>query len=230
MLGKIFLIDSEAETRDLVTIYLTRDGFQVLTHNEGTRALEVFSKNNPDLIILEVNLSGLDGFEVCQRLRFKTQVPIIFLSSRSEITDKVLGLGVGANDFITKPFNPTELSARVRANILRYKVLTEQLGQKPEILKFNDLEININARDIKLNNKNILLSAKEFDLFTELASHPNKVFTVEQLFEKIWGYDNDADCRTVIVHLGNLRKKIETDPSEPRHIVNVRGVGYKFMP
>ncbi len=230
MNGKVLLIDSEAESRDLVTIYLARDGFEVITHADGASALDMYKKNNPDLVILEVNLLGLDGYEVCRRLRYNTQAPIIFLTNRSDLTDIVLGLGVGANDYITKPFNPIELSARVRAHLLRYKMLIEQSASKSEILKFDDLEINIHAREIRVANKRIDLSAKEFDLLTELASHPNKVFTVEQLFERIWGYDNDADCRTVTVHLGNLRKKIENDPASPRYIVNVRGVGYKFLP
>ncbi|MBU7007106.1 response regulator transcription factor [Phosphitispora fastidiosa] len=228
MIGKVLLIDSEAESRDLVTIYLTREGFLVVTHGEGTTALDIFDKIRPDLVILEVNLSGLDGYEVCRRLRYNTQVPIIFLSHRSDLTDIVLGLGLGANDYVAKPFNPVELAARVRAQLLRYKTLCEQSVTKPSILRFNDLEIDINARELKQNNSRIDLSAKEFDLLAELASCPNKVFTIEELFEKIWGYDNDADCRTVTVHLGKLRKKIEQDPSSPHYIVNVRGVGYKL--
>ncbi len=228
MIGKVLLIDSEAESRDLVTIYLTREGFLVVTHGEGTTALDIFNKISPDVVILEVNLSGLDGYEVCRRLRYNTQVPIIFLSHRSDLTDIVLGLGLGANDYVAKPFNPVELAARVRAHLLRYKTLSEQSVAKPSILRFKDLEIDINARETKLNNSRIDLSAKEFDLLAELASCPNKVFTIEELFEKIWGYDNDADCRTVTVHLGKLRKKIEQDPSSPHYIVNVRGVGYKL--
>lgn len=230
MSGKVLIIDSEAETRDLVTIYLARDGFQVITHGDGASALSAYEKNSPDLVILEVNLSGFDGYEVCRRLRNCTQVPIIFLTTRSDLTDIVLGLGIGANDYIAKPFNPIELSARVRAHLLRHRMLMEQSGLKLEILKFDDLDINIHAREVRIVNKKIELSAKEFDLLTELASHPNKVFTVEQLFERIWGYDHDADCRTVTVHLGNLRRKIESNPASPRYIINVRGVGYKFLP
>lgn len=226
---KILIADDHVEICDLVEQFLNHDGFKVIKTEHAKGALDLFHANKPNLIILDIILPDMDGIELCKEFRKITDVPIIFISCKHDEIDKILALGVGGDDYLTKPFSPRELVARVKAH-LRRNVLTllPKQDEKPSPLLYQDLEINPSTHTVKVCQKAISLSAKEFELLHHLAANPNRVYNNDQLFNLIWGSDSMGDTRTVMVHISNLRKKIEKDPSNPKYVSTIRGVGYKF--
>lgn len=221
----ILLIEDEAKIADLIKIYLEREGYSVFIVSDGSQAVDAFKEHQPDLVILDLMLPGLDGLEVCRLIRQISTVPVLILTAKDEETDKIIGLSIGADDYITKPFSPKELVARVKAHLRRCKYWHLQ---KEEILGDERLKINTGTRQVWLNGTEIKLTALEFELLSTLMSSPGRVFTREQLLDLVWGVNYVGDPRVVDVHIGNIRKKVEKDPSSPRLIKTVRDVGYKF--
>jgi len=222
----ILIIDDEPNILNVVTAYLQAEGFTVHTATDGPTGLTAVQTIHPDLIVLDVMLPGLDGIELLTRLRRESDVYVIMLTAKSEETDKIVGLSVGADDYLTKPFSPRELVARVKAALRRYGKPADTFDTK--VLAFNQLRIDVNARRVWKNDELVDLTAIEFDLLHALAEHPGRVLSREQLLERVWGHDFYGEDRVVDVHLGHIRKKIETDPANPQLIVTVRGVGYRF--
>ncbi len=232
--AKILVVDDESNILDVIELYLLREGFKVLRAADGQTALSLYAEHKPDLVILDVMLPQLDGFEVLKRLRAQgtTAAPVIMLTAKSQEEDKLTGLEGGADDYITKPFSPREMVARVKIALRRAQ---ETNATRPaaatnqeEILTLGGLWINKNSRSVTLESKSVELTAKEFDLLWFLASNPGQVFTREQLLDKVWDYSFFGEMSTVTVHVRRLREKVEIDPMRPRHIKTVWGVGYKF--
>lgn len=224
----ITIIEDEPNICEIVSLYLRRAGYSVNAYTDGLAAFEALAHQLPDLIILDVMLPGMDGFSLIRQLRDRTDVPIIMLTSRGEETDRIGGLELGADDYVTKPFSPQELVSRVRAVLRRAHPPSETITASPLI--FGDLAINPQTRLVTLSGREIILSAKEFDMLYYMAQSPRQVFTREQLLESIWGMSEYIDPSTVTVHIRRLREKIEIDPSSPMHLVTVWGIGYKFEP
>lgn len=223
---RILVVEDEPMVAEVVERYLRRDGYEVALARDGLDALESFDKLQPDLIVLDLMLPGLDGMEVCRRIRGRSSVPILMLTARGEEVDKLLGLEIGADDYVTKPFSPRELAARVKV-ILRRAGHPQAEG---DTLRFEDLRINAKTRIVESAGGHITLTAREFDLLHFLASHPGQVFTRDQLLDHVWDFEFPGDDSTVTVHIRRLRAKVEADPSRPRHLKTVWGVGYKFEP
>lgn len=228
--NKILVVDDEIEITALLSLYLRREGYRVYVANNGYTALQMAKDVEPDLIILDILLQSLNGIEVCKEIRKTSHVPILFISCKSDDVDIILGLTVGGDDYITKPFSPSQLVARVKAH-LRRTSLSAQAWQHSahHKISFEDLEMDLRSHTVTVRGKAVALSAKEFDLLAYLARSPNKVFKLEQLYQHIWNTESFGDTRTLMVHISNLRKKIEPDPAHPQYIVTVRGVGYKFQ-
>lgn len=223
------LVEDDPEIRNFIKLYLTKDGYEVIEVERGDLALEVFARENPDLVMLDILLPGLDGIEVCREIRKTSIVPIIILSNKIDETDKIIGLTVGADDYITKPFSPRELSARIRTHLRRKMYYDKQQHEKKSVLTFDHLTIDLARHLVVSYGKEVDLSAKEFNLLICMAKHPGRIFSVEELYERVWGEFSFGDTRTVNVHISSLRKKIERDPAKPEFILTVRGAGYKFM-
>lgn len=220
---KVLIVDDDAKTVELVKLYLNRDGYRVLTAFDGVEALRLAREAHPDLIVLDLMLPGVDGLEVCRTLRNESDVPIIMLTARSTDEDKLRGLDLGADDYVTKPFSPRELAARVRA------VLRRLPGDRgPAEIRCGDLFIDFNKREAFLAGRPLKLTQVEFKLLGVLAREPGRVFSRAQLIERALGYDFQGFDRTIDVHILNLRRKLEPDPSHPRYIKTVYGAGYKF--
>jgi DNA-binding response OmpR family regulator len=230
MTGKGILVVEDDKTLLATLEYnLTKEGYNVSTATSGTQAVEVARSNKPELIILDIMLPGLDGFEVCRILRKEMVVPILMLTAKSEEVDKIVGLEVGADDYMTKPFSMRELLARIRAIFRRVEMVSEVPATKESPLKVNNLEIDLARRRVTLDDDVILnLTPKEFDLLAFLAENRGLVFSREQLLEKVWGYDYAGDTRTVDVHIRWLREKVEVNPQKPKRLITIRGVGYKL--
>jgi DNA-binding response OmpR family regulator len=227
--GVILVVDDEPQITRLARDYLTRDGFRVVTAHDGPTALAQARHEPPDLVVLDLNLPGMDGLEVCRALRRVSDVPIIMLTARAEETDRLIGLELGADDYIVKPFSPRELVARVRAVLRRARGVLRE----PSAIRFGNLEIDIEGRSVRRADEPISLTRSEFNLLATLAQNPGQVFSREQLLERIHGaaYDGvayDGFDRSVDSHIRNLRRKLESDPLAPRYILTVYGVGYKF--
>lgn len=225
---KILVVDDEVEISNLINLYLSKNGFSVVNVYCGIDALNQVKSNNFDLIILDILLPDIDGLELCQQLRRQTNVPIIFLSCKCEDLDKILGFTVGGDDYITKPFSPGVLVARVKAHLRRDRLSNIKHNNENALIEYPGLTINASTHNVHVNDKAVTLSATEFSLLTLLAKNPNIVFSSEQLYDLIWKENNIGDTRTVMVHVSNLRKKIERDPSNPEYIITLKGVGYKF--
>lgn len=223
------LVEDDPEIRNFIKLYLTKDGYEVIEVERGDLALEVFARENPDLVMLDILLPGLDGIEVCREIRKTSIVPIIILSNKIDETDKIIGLTVGADDYITKPFSPRELSARIRTHLRRKMYYDKQQHEKKSVLTFDHLTIDLARHLVVSYGKEVDLSAKEFNLLICMTKHPGRIFSVEELYERVWGEFSFGDTRTVNVHISSLRKKIERDPAKPEFILTVRGAGYKFM-
>ncbi len=223
---KVLIVDDDAKIVELVKLYLTRDSYSVLTASDGNEALRLAREARPDLIVLDIMLPGINGLEVCRTLRNESSVPIILLTARTTEEDRIIGLDMGADDYVTKPFSPKELAARVRA-VLR-RTPDEMLRMGPEEIRSGDLTINFLRHEVFLAGRSIDLTPVEFKLLGVLMREPNRVFSRAQLVEKVMGYDFDGFDRTIDVHILNLRRKLEQDASHPRFIKTVYGSGYKF--
>jgi len=223
---RILLVDDEPDLRRMVRRYLTAEGFDVVEAADGASALARLGGSAPDLVVLDVGMPGQDGFAVLQEIRRTSDLPVIMLTARAEEVDRVIGLTIGADDYVTKPFSPRELVARVRA-VLRRGRLTR--SDADEVLDFEEITVDLARRQVMTDSRSVELSALEFDLLAALASAPGRVFTRGQLLERVWGWDYFGSERVVDVHIGNLRKILDDDASDPRIIGTVRGVGYKFV-
>jgi two-component system alkaline phosphatase synthesis response regulator PhoP len=221
---KVLVVDDDVKTVELVRLYLDRDGYQVLTAYDGVEALHLARESHPDLIVLDLMLPDIDGLEVCRTLRHESDVPIIMLTARTTDQDKLTGLDLGADDYVTKPFSPKELAARVRA------VLRRLPGERgPEEIKSAELSMNFTTHEAWFAGRPLNLTSVEFKLLGVLAKEPGRVFSRASLIEEALGYDFEGFDRTIDVHILNLRRKLEPDPSHPRYIKTVYGVGYKFI-
>lgn len=225
MTQKILVVDDEAEIVRLVRAYLERAGFAVVTASEGDEALAVFRHERPNLVVLDLNLPGLDGLDVCRAMRRDSDVPIIMLTARLEETDRLIGLELGADDYVVKPFSPREIVARVRAVLRRAK----GTPVRPEAVSVAGVTLDLTRRAASVNDRPLDLTTMEFDLLALLVEHPGQVFTRLQLLDRAQGNAYEGYERTVDVHVKNLRKKLGDDPQNPRFIETVRGVGYRFI-
>ena len=226
--GLVLVVEDEPSIAEVVSLYLRRSGYQVQIAKDGQAALELFSRQTPDLIILDLMLPKLDGFSLTRWIRDQNDVPIIMLTARREESDRIAGLEMGADDYVVKPFSPQELVSRVRAVLRRTR--SHEINSHEPSLNFPGLDIDPQTRLVSARGKEISLTAKEFDLLWFLARHPRQVFTRDQLLERIWGISDFIDPSTVTVHIRRLREKIEVDPSNPSHLLTVWGIGYKFEP
>ncbi len=225
---RVLVVDDEIELAEITRDYLQNEGFEVYLAYDGEKALISFEKYNPKLVILDIMLPKIDGMEVCRTIRAMSAIPIIMLSAKSSDIDKILSLGLGADDYMTKPFSPGELVARVKAQLRRYIHLSALIEKDNESVRFGSLVIDTKAYNTSIDGKNINLTAKEFELLNFMAHNPSQVFTREQLFNKIWGFDEYGDLNTVTVHIRKIREKIKKSDSSPVYIKTVWGVGYKF--
>jgi DNA-binding response OmpR family regulator len=224
----ILVIEDEPSVGEVVNIYLKRAGFAVTVVKDGAKALDMLVDPLPALVILDLMLPGVDGWEITRRLRERSDVPIIMLTARREEIDRIAGLEMGADDYVVKPFSPQELVSRVRA-VLR-RSASKNDSQSEQALAFEDLRIDPSSRSTTVHGQEVVLTAKEFDLLYLLVRHPRQVFTRDQLLERVWGDSSYIDPGTVTVHIRRLREKIELDPAAPRHLQTVWGVGYRFEP
>ena len=223
---RILIVEDEPTVAEVVDRYLRRDGYDVSVAHDGIQAMEAYDRFQPDLVVLDVMLPGLDGMEVCRQIRSRATTPIIMLTARGDEVDKLVGLQIGADDYVTKPFSPRELAARVKAVLRR----SSAVPQDGDALRFNGLRISGRTRTVQDGRGVITLTAREFDLLFFLARHAGQVFSREQLLDNVWDFEFPGDSSTVTVHMRRLRSKVETDPSRPRHLKTVWGVGYKFEP
>jgi DNA-binding response OmpR family regulator len=228
MMKRILIIEDEESIAELERDYLEINGFYVEIESRGDSGIKRALHGDYDLVILDVMLPGMNGFEVCRLLRAKKNIPVLLVSAKKEDIDKIRGLGLGADDYITKPFSPGELVARVRAHLSRYERLTESAEPKRDDLKIRGLVIDTYARRVYVNGNEVKLTAKEYALLLFLASNPDRVFSKDELFEKVWGLDSMGDLATLTVHIRKIREKIEADPANPQYIKTIWGVGYRF--
>ena len=228
----ILVVDDEIALRETISFQLTKQGYNVLTAADGESALEQARNNHPDLILLDIMLPKLDGFEVCKILRQEMITPILMLTARDDEIDRVVGLEVGADDYLIKPFSMRELQARVKALLRRVRLLreeaTEVIQEKPDLMQFGDLLIDADRHRVSVREQYIDLKPKEYQLLLYLVKNPGRVFSRELLLEQIWGWQYTGDSRTVDVHIRWLREKIEEDPSHPKHLITIRSAGYRF--
>ena len=222
----VLLVDDEPIVREVVAEYLRREGYRTLEAGDGKTAKDLVEAESPSLVVLDLMLPGADGLEVCRWIRRRSDVPVIMLTARGEEADRIIGLELGADDYVTKPFSPRELVARIRTVLRR----AEPTRGKSEHLAFGDVEIETASREVRKAGAPLKLTAKEFDLLCFLARHSLEVFSREQLMDRVWGYSAALDTGTVTVHIRRLREKIEDDPSRPRHLETVWGVGYRLSP
>ncbi len=229
--GRVLVVDDEPVVREVLTRYLKRDGFEVETAADGEDAIARFDATAPDLVLLDLMLPRLDGFEVFRTIRSRSQSPVIMLTARGEVTDRIVGLDVGADDYVSKPFSPSEVAARVRAVIRRTQGARAGGGEQAgPVLRFDGLEIEPRTREVRVGSRPVRLTPKEFELLHFLAANPRVVFSRYQLLDELWDVAFEGDPSTVTVHVRRLREKIEDDPSSPRHLVTVWGAGYRFEP
>ena len=227
-MSKILIVEDEEAIADLEKDYLELSDFDVTIETRGDDGLKKALSEDFDLVILDLMLPGMDGFEVCKHLREKKDMPVLMVSAKKDDIDKIRGLGLGSDDYITKPFSPSELVARVKAHLSRYKRLVGSTTQKNDIIEIRGLKIDKTARRVYIDQEERNFTTKEFDLLTFLAENPNHVFTKEELFRKIWNMDSVGDIATVTVHIKKIREKIELDTSNPQYIETIWGVGYRF--
>ncbi|PKM78342.1 MAG: DNA-binding response regulator [Firmicutes bacterium HGW-Firmicutes-15] len=225
---KILIIEDDSSIAELERDYMEINGFSVDIESAGDTGLRAALSADYDLIILDLMLPKIDGFEICRQLRTLKDIPILMVSARKEDIDKIRGLGLGADDYIIKPFSPGELVARVKAHLARYERLRGSTKPKNDEISIRGMHIDKTSHRVYINNVEVNLTAKEFDLLVLLGSNPNRVFSKTELFERIWGLDSLGDIATVTVHIGKLREKIELVPSNPQYIETIWGVGYRF--
>lgn len=227
-MSRILIVEDEETIADLERDYLELSGFEVEVANDGETGLEKALTDQFDLVILDLMLPGVDGFEICREVRQKKNTPIIMVSAKKDDIDKIRGLGLGADDYMTKPFSPSELVARVKAHLARYERLIGSNVQTNDIIEIRGLKIDTTARRVWVNGEEKAFTTKEFDLLTFLAGHPNHVYTKDELFSEIWDMESIGDIATVTVHIKKIREKIEYDASKPQYIETIWGVGYRF--
>lgn len=232
MAEKILIVEDEIALQETLAYNLKRQGYEVETVSDGNAALEIARQSRPDLILLDIMLPGIDGFEVCRILRQESAIPVLMLTARDEEIDRVVGLEVGADDYMVKPFSMRELLARVKAMLRRVRLIREEVGLPAApsslLLTFENLIINLTRHEVLLDEKPLALKPKEFELLVFLAQHQNQVLSRDFILDKVWGWEFTGDSRTVDVHVRWLREKIEKDPGIPTRIVTVRGAGYRF--
>ncbi len=224
--NKILLVEDEKGIRELIHLYLVNRGYVAIQAANGEQAIQLLQSEKPHLILLDIEMPDINGFEVCKKIRKYSDVPIIFVSSRRDIVDKLKGFEIGGDDYITKPFDFQELEARVKTNLKKYRSLKKRNSGK--LLTFGGLEIHIDTYECYLHGEAISLSTKEMEMLILLAKRPNQVFSAEQIYDQIWGMESTGDIQTVKVHIRNLRRKIEDDTTNPTYILTVRGFGYRF--
>ena len=227
-MSKILIVEDEIAIAELEKDYLELSGFEVEVANDGKIGLSKALKEDYDLFILDLMLPGVDGFEICREIRNEKDTPIIMVSAKKDDIDKIRGLGLGADDYMTKPFSPSELVARVKAHLARYDRLTGSHTEKNKEIEIRGLKIDTTARRVWINGVEKTFTTKEFDLLTFLASHPNHVYTKDELFREIWDMESIGDIATVTVHIKKIREKVEMDTSKPQYIETIWGVGYRF--
>ena len=227
-MNKILIVEDEAAIADLERDYLELSGFKVEVENDGQSGLKKALNEDYDMFILDLMLPGVDGFEICREIREQKDTPIIMISAKKDDIDKIRGLGLGADDYMTKPFSPSELVARVKAHLARYSRLTGNAAEKNKVIEIRGLKIDKTARRVWVNGEERNFTTKEFDLLTFLASHPNHVYSKEELFREIWDMESIGDIATVTVHIKKIREKVEMDTSNPQYIETIWGVGYRF--
>ena len=227
-MSRVLIIEDEESIADLEKDYLELSGFEVTVENRGDTGLKAALEEGFDIIILDLMLPGTDGFEVCRRVREQKNVPILMVSAKKDDIDKIRGLGLGADDYMTKPFSPSELVARVKAHLAQYERLVGAGRPENDIIEIRGLKIDKTARRVWVDGQEKQFTTKEFDLLTFLAENPNHVFTKEELFRKVWNMDSVGDIATVTVHIKKIREKIEYDTSNPQYIETIWGVGYRF--
>lgn len=227
-MSRILIIEDEEAIADLEKDYLELSGFEVKICNTGDEGLQTALREEFDLIVLDLMLPGLDGFEVCKKVREEKNIPIIMVSAKKEDIDKIRGLGMGADDYMTKPFSPSELVARVKAHLARYDRLVGSTNKNNDVIEIRGIRIDKTARRVIVDGEEKAFTGKEFDLLTFLAEHPNHVYTKEELFREIWDMDSIGDIATVTVHIKKIREKIEFDSAKPQYIETIWGVGYRF--
>ncbi|HHW56035.1 MAG: response regulator [bacterium] len=228
MTEKILVVDDEKPIADILRYNLEQAGYEVVVAYDGEEAVAKAKRDDPDLMILDIMLPKLDGFSVCRQVRTFSQVPILMLTAKEEELDKILGLELGADDYVTKPFSPREIVARVKAILRRVQTASEQQGGAPRVLDFGELQIDLERVEARKGSQTLELTPREFDLLKHMALSPGRVFSREQLLEEVWGFDYYGDIRTVDVAIRRLREKLEDDPSNPRYIQTRRGAGYYF--
>jgi DNA-binding response OmpR family regulator len=222
----VLVVDDEPIVREVVVRYLQREGYETLEAGDGNLARRLVERHDPSLVVLDVMLPGVDGLELCRWIRTRSDLPVIMLTARGDEADRIVGLELGADDYVTKPFSPRELAARVRTVLRR----TRPQPSNDQRLVYDGLEIDPGTRDVLRDGRQLRLTAKEFDLLCFLAGHPRQVFSRDQLMDRVWGYEAALDTGTVTVHVRRLREKIERDPSRPALLETVWGVGYRFVP
>jgi DNA-binding response OmpR family regulator len=222
----VLVVDDEPIVREVVVGYLRREGYRTLEAANGVRARDLVELEAPSLVVLDVMLPGIDGLELCRWIRSRSKLPVILLTARGAETDRIVGLELGADDYVTKPFSPREMTARVRAVLRRATAAPDEDAR----LTFDGLEIDARTREVVRDGSPLVVTAKEFDLLWFLARHPRQVFSRDQLMDRVWGYEAALDTGTVTVHMRRLREKIEAEPSRPRRLQTVWGVGYRFVP
>ena len=227
-MSKILIVEDEEAIADLEKDYLELNDFEVVIENSGDTGLATALSEDFDLIILDLMLPGIDGFEICKRIREEKDIPILMVSAKKDDIDKIRGLGLGADDYLTKPFSPSELVARVKAHMARYNRLVGTHTKENDIVEIRGIRIDKTARRVFVDGVEKTFTTKEFDLLTFLAENPNHVFTKEELFREIWDMDSIGDIATVTVHIKKIREKIETDTSKPQYIETIWGVGYRL--
>ncbi|MDE5717577.1 MAG: response regulator transcription factor [Lachnospiraceae bacterium] len=227
-MSKILIVEDEEAIADLEKDYLELSDFEVTIENTGDKGLEAALSGSFDLVILDLMLPGVDGFEVCKQIREEKDIPIIMVSAKKDDIDKIRGLGLGADDYMTKPFSPSELVARVKAHMARYDRLVGSNQKANDIIEIRGLKIDKTARRVYVDGEERIFTTKEFDLLTFLAENPNHVYSKEELFREIWDMDSIGDIATVTVHIKKIREKIEFDTAKPQYIETIWGIGYRF--
>ncbi len=229
---KVLIVEDEVSLQETLAYTLRRQGYEVETAGDGNAALEIARRDHPDIILLDIMLPGIDGFEICRILRQEMSTPILMLTARDDEIDRVVGLEVGADDYMTKPFSMRELIARVKAMLRRVRLIRQEMGAETttanQVLAFDDLILDLTRREVRLKDLVVALKPKEYELLIFLANHRGQVLTREFILERVWGWDFVGDSRTVDVHVRWLREKIEPDSANPRRIITVRGAGYRF--
>ncbi len=220
----MLVVDDEPIVREVVVRYLEHEGYRTLEADDGDAARDALTRSSPDLVVLDVMLPGTDGLELCRWIRATSQLPVILLTARGEEADRIVGLELGADDYVTKPFSPRELAARVKSVLRR----SDHTDESVDRLEFGDIELERASREVRKAGVKLRLTAREFDLLWFLASHPRRVFSRDQLMASVWGYTAAFDTGTVTVHVRRLREKVEDDPSEPRYLETVWGIGYRL--